>query len=115
MAQPKVLTCLHAPKLEAPPPPPPPLDTTLADRKQELELRMAYDIEESKNVRVKQMLREESIRSVKMQGLVRGCMAEAEERLRLKIARRQSRVSATRKLRQSLEWSCRSTVEGEAE
>ena len=37
-------------------------------------------------------------------------MSQEEEKLKLKIERRQSRASMTKKMRSSLQWSCPSTT-----
>lgn len=57
----------------------------LQARKKEIEMRLAYDIEESKTSKLSKMLKEEKIKEEKLQNIVVKCMSSEEEKLRQKI------------------------------
>ena len=60
------------------------------------------------------MLKEETEKRKRMEGVVKNHISKEEEKLQQKIQLRQSRASATKKLRNSLQSSCQSTL-GETE
>ena len=55
-------------------------------------------------------MKEEIEKRKRIEGVVQSQINREEENLKNKIQRRQSRASATRKLRSSLQWSCPSTT-----
>jgi hypothetical protein len=50
------------------------MNLTLQARKKEIEMRLAYDIEESKTNKLSKMLKEEKIREEKLQKMVVKCI-----------------------------------------
>lgn len=52
----------------------PKLNLTLQARKKELEMRLAYDIEQSKSNKIAKILKEEAEKELKLQDMVKRCI-----------------------------------------
>lgn len=80
-------------------------------KKQEFELRITYDLEESKKTKIDEMIKQEKVKIERVKDLVKNCLEKEEDKLKRKIFKRQARATASEKLRYSLKLdnSCMST------
>jgi len=67
-------------------------DISMQLKKQEFDLRITYDIEESKKNKIGEMIKEEKVKLEKVKDLVKSCLEKEEDKLKRKISKRQARA-----------------------